>query len=365
MPVPRSRCLLISVAFLAACVPSRPPEDTAGGTISFVQLGDGLEEGVELLGGSGAGSTADGAIFVASELSTGLVMRVDSTGRKLGTIGAIGAGPGEYPRATFLFTKGDSVLIQSGADGMFRVFTSAGHYVRSFRTPILMGPGRGLALRGDTLVLVEQYDTQGASGLPIHLVAPDGAVIRSFGGGEVRSRTRPFALSMIRDVARESDSSFWVARRDRYTLELWNTAGVRERVLDLQRDWFPLLTKNPGDPRYERPATTLRSFHRDASGHLMVVLLRAVAGWQPEPRPAGQPTAVPMNAISKYEYVVEVLDPITGELLAATVKDSRFNHGHFLANGLAYGLARSSETGATAPAFWRVTYHPTRGGGER
>ncbi len=306
-------------------------------------------------------SARDGSVYIGGEARTGLIAQVDSQGRLVRTIGGIGDGPGEYRFLQFLMVKEDSLVVQS-AWKPFMVYGPGGGYVRSLRTDVgMMGTGRGLAMRGDTLVLAQDLDGPGTPGEPLHLLAPNGQVVRSFGSrGEPVPDRKADPFAMLREVMAESDSSFWVARRDRYVLELWHINGTLERVLAPTRDWFPTMAGSPGDPLEVRPPTSLVSIGRDAHGHIVVVMARAAADWKPEPRKPVDGTRPPVvdsrvlaRQQSKFEWVIEVLDPETGTLLASTTQDHTFHHARYLVNGLVYGIDHDT----SVPELWRITHH--------
>ena len=161
----------------------------------------------------------------------------------------------------------------------------------------------------------------------------------------------------MRTLARATDSSVWVARRDRYVLELWNTSGTREKQLTPSRDWFPPLVKDVVNPAVERPGTQLGGISLDAHGHLIVVLVRARSDWKPMRGGKGEefPVFDPLTRLDPFEAVIEVLDTESGALIASHVFTDLRSSGRFLANGLLVGYKPTKDE-APAIAFWSIAH---------
>lgn len=238
----------------------------------------------------------------------------------------------------------DSLFLQHPGTGRVLVYDPQGDYARQFDADVPIQVGGALRLRGDSILVAEPYTSPEAFGLPLHLLTPDGKRVLSF-GAEDRTVEPGRFFPRVRVTALESDSSFWVARRDRYQIELWNTAGLMERSNTLSREWFPPMSADPGDPSLAKPVAQLAGLHRDEHGHLVVVLLRARDGWKPRVQPpGGSESAVdPFEVLGHFETVVEILDPITWDLIATKVVPHVRTAGVFAPGGFLVGFAQTSD----------------------
>jgi hypothetical protein len=342
---------------LCACSDGSDDMVTTSGALSVVPVARAIRA-IEIGYPERIQSTGRGTVFIASPPANQLIVEVDTaSGMVVRTIGGIGEGPGEYRHPGVMFMRGDSLLLQHATDGRFSMYDADGRHVRDFPSDVPVQAGRGLRLRGDTLLLAEPGATAETFGLPLHLLSPTGARIRSF-GAEDRTIEPGRFVPRLRALTLESDSTFWVARRDRYEIELWSTRGQRERQLVMDRNWFPVMEQDPGDPSLERPVAQLGGLVRDSHGHLIVVLLRSTPDWRPRSAAAGEPDAVPgiVDKLGYFEVVVEVLDPKTGALLDSTVVEGIRTLGDFLANGLLVGFVETPE-GTPAFALYSLTHN--------
>ncbi len=298
-------------------------------------------------------SSGRGSYYMATRSTDGMIVEVDSvSGEVIRTIGGIGDGPGEYRSVGLLLHRAGNLLVQNPQDGRFFVYGPDGSFSRWFTTDVPVQMGDGLVLRGDTMVLAEPISNRDAFGLPMHLVTRDGIRVRSFGSDD-RTVDPQFITPQLRLLAPNSDSSFWVGRRDRYRIELWNTAGVMERALEPEREWFPRMVADPGDPAIVRPTTQMLGISRDVHGHLLVLIIRAPEDWKAVKPVDGQ--SDPPEWITRYELVVEVLDEETGVLMSSGTRQAMRTSGRFLGNGLLQGYGDAGD-GASYPSLWRIQH---------
>jgi hypothetical protein len=153
---------------------------------------------------------------------------------------------------------------------------------RSFSYPAAFGDGR-YALNA-SMYSGEQV------GQPVHIVSPDGRVLRSFGGG--RGLGSEYALIRVVSVAR--DSTLWVTHPSTYRIERWDSTGHLLAVYERRADWFRAydagIPPRAGSPR-------VVSAREDAAGLLWVKLgIMDSAG---------------------IENIIEVLDPKTLRVVAS------------------------------------------------
>ncbi|MEX2527286.1 MAG: hypothetical protein WEA09_06570 [Gemmatimonadota bacterium] len=120
---------------------------------------DGNENEVSLYRVEGAARLDDGSVVVANRSSSELIV-VDSSGRRLRTIGGPGSGPGEFRRLVSLIRTDGDTLIAFDADGhRLSWFTADGGAVRQSRieppsqaSPVGLAEALGVLPDGRVLV---------------------------------------------------------------------------------------------------------------------------------------------------------------------------------------------------------------------
>jgi hypothetical protein len=354
------RYALVSAALvLLGCTADQPatPDSTDGDWALeriAVATSDSVDMGRPLLVRAGP----DGLLYIATQRLTGLAMVLDSSGNFIRTLGGLGEGPGEFRSVAQLYPKGDSVVV-GDLRGAAALFAPDGQYVRAFASPINL-IGQVLLLRGDTLLVPAQISDDARSGLPLHLIAPTGDTTRSF-GGELGSTDPQLEIAAHRVVAPQTDSTFWVARIERYQVERWHINGELLHTLTLERPWFVPRTKDWDGTQRERPPTRIKQIHQDRAGRLLVLLERARADWTPEgAAPRGREPTTPNSLAGQmryFEHLIEVLDPDDGALLATlTGGDTYFLS--FVDDGRLVAIQPGPD-GEEWPAVYRVTRSAT------
>ncbi len=340
---------------LTACADQRGAEPShQDGGITVERVGGPGMAAIELGLPMRVARSGHGSYYIGTRLDDALIVEVDSaSGEVIQTIGATGEGPGEYRSVNLLLRRGDSLMAQHPVSGRVNVYGSDGTFSHWFDADVPIQMGDVLVLRGDTMVFAEPLMLPDVIGLPLHLLAPGGARVRSF-GAEDRSVDPDFIMPQLRLLAPESDSSFWVARRDRYRIELWNTAGELERLIEPDRPWFPPMTAYAVDPTSARPTTQMTGISRDAHGHLVVVLVRSPEDWKPTKSGTTGP-GDPLSSMAPYEVVLEVLDGETGSLLASHVPKGIITFGRFLDDGLLQGYGDAGD-GVPSLILWRIRH---------
>ncbi len=263
-----------------------------------------------------------GRFIVTPTVDVGRLAIYDSTGAFLRLVGARGRGPGEYQLAeVVLVAPGDSLYIFDGLALGFTVLTPEYRYARS----VHLGVRAEQALRlGDGQVVIQsRIATPERFGLPVHTLAPDGRVLRSFGSTDLT--IPPGALlAQYRLIAAASASSVWAARLDRYEVQEWSDSGELRRTLLRDPTWFTRADgEEPGPPDEVRPPSALRGLSPAPGGRLWVLATVARADWKPDPKLAGRDPrrgrpAPAAASLGRYlDTVVELLDPARGQLVAA------------------------------------------------
>lgn len=262
-----------------------------------------------------------GRYLVAIPQNPSRIQVFDSTGTHLATVGRRGQGPGEYSRVSRLAIIDGRIHVFDSPARRRTVLDSTFAVLRT--SPI---PGQPLSLAAfprDTLVVNTSIRTQDLLGFTLHVLAPDGRVVRSMGFSEgVRF---DFRTSDFRQIAGASDREFWAAHTTEYILEKWNLAGQRLGVIQVEADWLPgyvgnCCTVDPDEP----PEPALRSLRVDERGRLWVLGTVHDAQWH---------EAVVERAGGAYwvddwdrffDSIVDVIDPGSGELIARQRFDEYF-----------------------------------------
>lgn len=339
--------IMCGMALATGCSRPAAPGDAAHLQVVLTAVGDSADINTPY---SAAGAP-DGGLFVSTQAATGLIAELDSTGHLKRTFGHLGQGPGEYEKPGLLLATRDRVVIGDFL-GNIHFFAMSGKFDHTIGTSV-QGATRGLLLRGDTMVLMQRANGKANVGVPLHLIAPNGHIIKSFGAVPGTDDPNRF-MQFNRVVAIESDSSFWVGHMAEYSIELWTSAGMMVRRLELTRPWFPPLTTSIGAINSERPAALLLALHKDAHGHLMVLLRKARPDWSPKPMAILRAPMAPSAAMDFIEEVIEVIDPVKGALIASVVvKTSPVLM--FLADDRLFGVIEDKD-GRQMPVLWKLVH---------
>ena len=169
-------------------------------------------------------------------------------------------------------------------------------------------------LRPDgSAIVAQQIQTAEHAGYPLHLVAANGRVVRSF-GLDVAEYRSDLSLLLERIVAPASkEGTLWAAPRGKYTIERWDPAtGQRVQSTSVRSTWFV----ESGAPRRDETSKPTALFtalwERDG---LIWTLVRDVApDWKP-PAKTEQPWSV-QSYNMEHDWVIEVVDPESGRVLA-------------------------------------------------
>lgn len=338
-----------------ACTTERAttPADADEWALERIAVGtdDAVDMGRPLIVRSGP----DGLLYVATQRLSGLAMVLDSSANLVRTLGARGEGPGEFTYVAQLYPKGDSVVV-GDLRGAAALFDHDGRFVRALASSINV-IGQVVLLSGDTLLVPMSIMNEERFGLPLHLMAPNGDTVRSF-GAEDRSYNPRLTVAAYRIVAPQTDSTFWVARIDKYQIERWHINGQLLQELTLERPWFTPRTEDWDGSQSERPPSRIKQIHQDRDGHLLVLLERARADWQPEMgavkgREGSGPNSLP-GQMRYFEHLIEVLDPTNGTLLT-TLSGGDTYLMNFVDDDRLVGIQPGPD-GEEWPAIYRVTH---------
>jgi hypothetical protein len=268
----------------------------------------------------------------------GRVRLYSSDGRFVRFIGRLGNGPGEFQHPAHVFRR---------ASGEWVVFDR--------RTPRLTVLERELSratethplapfgavhsvhdLRDGRLLVNGLLFTEEALGLPLHLLDENGRVVRSF-GAETAILGSWDAGSFERKIAVGNSGRIWVAHRNEYRLELWDTSGVHIRTFERQPPWFTPVSRfvffnaEPDNP----PTPFVSAVWEAPDGRPWIYINTPRADWQDELQTATKPGprafAFRSTAHAMFETRIEVLDQVSGDPVATGM--------------LPYGITQVSSSG--------------------
>jgi len=170
-------------------------------------------------------------------------------------------------------------------------------------------------VRSDGSVVVsQQIQDAKLVGYPLHLVSPQGQIRKSFGAEPPEYRA-DLPLFMDRVAAPAADDMVWAVAKGRYVLERWNpTLGVRLARVPVRSSWFVEAATYPKN-ELTRPTPVIQSlWERD--GLIWVLIRDADKNWKASTDPERRWS--PTTAATIYDWVVEVIDPASGSVLASS-----------------------------------------------
>ena len=225
--------------------------------------------------------TSTGHILLA-RLGITTPFLADQRGIVIRQIGREGRGPGEYQQAWYAVESKDGYYVPDIKTARITHLSREFEMRSSFTFPaaqLLTAP----VLVDDRLVVNAEIRTRNSVAQPIHVIAPDGRVVRSFGNGA--SAQGP----LHRALAAGAQGTVWVAPRDRYRLEQWDTAGHLRTVVERPVSWFSSSEAAAGNHR-------IRQIYQDKDGLLWVhIILRSATK----------------------ATIIEVIDPVRRQVVAS------------------------------------------------
>lgn len=243
-----------------------------------------------------------------------------ATGKLLKQVGRRGDGLGEFRNiATILVGPGDSIHVIDAALGRRTVFDpTLSRAVRTTPVPQFAEA----AITGDGRLLVTgSIATRESAGLPVHLVASNGTILRSFGDDDMLVTARGNERRRLyRSITPARGGGYWVSPMTQYTIERWTDKLTHESTFKRAVDWFPPLPLDAvlGSPEVQRPHTLLRSVWEEPSGVVLVNIGVAAVNWRPTAvESGGESTVTPVSELGKYiDTILEAVDPRAATVLA-------------------------------------------------
>jgi hypothetical protein len=241
--------------------------------------------------------------YVSSSTFTGEVYVYDSAGKFLKAIGRRGQGPGEFSRPVNLSVAGgDTVIAIEQGSNRYHVIAPGGEIVRSsqLRDPV----NAFAAMRDGSLFLAAKH---GNAGVITTLARTDRnrEIIAAFEPTEAGART-----SGRQFVAVDNQGEAWSLNAERLRLIHWGSANQPVAIFEGKRDWFtegiPPQGKNP---MQVKPVAWMGGLGFVA-GKVLVYYLVPDANWAP--------MTGPLDLRRIYDTRVEVIDPASGALYAAS-----------------------------------------------
>jgi hypothetical protein len=228
----------------------------------------------------------------------------DTSGRLETVIGRRGAGPGEFLGIRRpLVDAHDSIHVLDVLLGRITVLTPSLQVARVTPTPNLPA----LILHDGTGVVIGQLPLAAATGYPMHVVTPEGRVIRSFGVDTPDFRQNAPRLTS-RVIGPGLGGTVWTAAPGDYVLERWDPAtGSRVERVDVLTSWFEK-SDAPREDERTPPEPVIEGLWQDTLGFVWVLVRDKDANWAPPARANVERSLTASEYGRIYDWVLEVID---------------------------------------------------------
>jgi hypothetical protein len=257
-------------------------------------------------------------------------LHFDDRGAFVGTLGTEGQGPGEYQMPMWLAQgPGDTVWAFDPALQRRTAWSPDGEFLATRALPADLP--HAVVLNDGELILTGPVMSEPSFGRPLHRVSREGEIVESFGelvefeaGGH-----RPGWIRRV--LARSGDGGFWASHRTKYSVEKFAQDGALVGSFERSVGWFP-----PRDPSEsttlaeDGPQPTIRSIVEDDQGFLRILISLPDPRWeeglgerelQPGFEAAGVYHTPVLNHGRVYDFVIEIIDPTSGAVLASQRND--------------------------------------------
>lgn len=248
----------------------------------LVTLGADVGPGMLEAANSRATRDSRGNFYVTQSYGTAIKV-FDQSGNFVKTIGRKGGGPGEFRGvAKVHITRGDSIHVYDANLSRHSIFGPDFKLVRSVQWEISPGFIQGVTLPDGRALVNLDIRTPDLIGLPLHLIAANGRVLRSFGSATGAFRPDIPEVSS-RAIAPAGPDEVWVAHRQRYLLELIDVnTGATIRSIERKVSWFPPgeVSRKRSENAVQKPTPRIGQIHVDSAGRIWVLIGLADPRWK-------------------------------------------------------------------------------------
>lgn len=240
-----------------------------------------------------------------------LPLAYGDSGAFLGPLGTAGDSAGGLREPLFArIGPGDSLWLFDNAQRVL-IFAADRHWVRTVQLPV--GPWDAAVL-GDGRMLVSSSSSERP--FPLLLLGPTGTLVRELAGDSASQ-----SIHAPRRVVRAPDGSWWtIPMQFRYRLEHWDSAGTPLGTIERSPDWFLPYRAVTSPSKESAPSPMLMDAWFDDAGRLWVLGKAADPKWG-EGLSAQETDSTQARSINDpdkvYDTIIEVLDPVSGALLAS------------------------------------------------
>ncbi|HYW11677.1 MAG TPA: hypothetical protein VE871_06950 [Longimicrobium sp.] len=215
-------------------------------------------------------------------------------------------------------TAGDTAHLVDDLRGLHLVLGPDGNVVRMHTPTPLRPASMRLLLGGGRAVGTGTVATRDNVGFPLHLLGPDGAVLRSFGAD--LAADIPGHSMDLRKLALAGPAAVWAGHLTGYRIERWSLEGERQAAFVRDVPWFQPYTDMRWRPD-QAPHPILMALRQDAGGRLWSVVRVADERWQGARPVIADTLLARRNPAAQYDpeelfdTMVEVIDPACGRVL--------------------------------------------------
>ena len=296
--------------------------------------------------------TSAGLYLISGERSTAVGVFAPD-GRFMRRLGRRGEGAGEFRQINWI-AEGESGTLLVFDHQLRRVTSFDPRTFRVESTTRFPAVNESLTIGPDRMLVSGLIQSARTGSRPLHVIARDGVVQRSFGSSGAASADA-LERSMYRLLARGVGRSTLTAPLSEYRIERWGPELEPRPAVVRHVPWFPATAtlRAVGDPSRERPPPILRGIWEDSTRLLWANIGVASARWAPAPTPRSGERPLILNAEldALYETIVEVLDPRAGSVVASQRFDQILGT---IAGSSFHWMVSEDSTGASSIRIVRV-----------
>lgn len=266
---------------------------------------------------------ATGEIAVAGDNGTEIGI-FGTNGRLLRRVGRRGAGPGEFSRVSQMIRgPGDSIHVY---DALLRRLTTFDPGMRQAIASRRVPDFSSIAFLGRETIVSGDYRSPEAIGYSLFRLGQDGALGTPVGPAlQAFSATEP--LAVLRTLATSRDGGrLYAGHINAYRIDLWTGALSSPRTMVRRVAWFPESTAPLWIRGQPNPHPAISGIGDREDGTLAVTITDRAPSWRPPadraPRSESQVRVIAAPEYTKaYVTRVEILDPVRGSVVAASVPE--------------------------------------------